>query len=174
MAKSPWQKQVKATAQKFTKADPQVSWLFFGGQVGAGKTHLCTAAVAEYLRRGKHVKYMLWRDESVSLKATVNDDEAYAREINPLKKVEVLYIDDFFKTEQGKTPTTADINLAFEILNYRYNNRELITIISSEHTVDDLIAFDEAVGSRILQRSEGYCCVIEEGQGRNHRLKGVL
>ena len=169
-----WQRKIKATVELFTTNEPQSksAWLYVGGQVGAGKTHLCTASVGKYLESGKSARYMLWRDESVSLKAIVNDDEAYASAINPLKTAEVLYIDDFFKTERGKSPTTADINLAFELLNYRYNNRSLVTIISSEWLIEDLIDFDEAVGSRIYQRSKGYCVQIGRARNKNYRLHG--
>ena len=44
--------------------------VFIGGQVGAGKTHLCTAMVGEFLKRGISAKYMLWRDDALKLKAS--------------------------------------------------------------------------------------------------------
>ena len=82
--------------------------------------------------------------------------------MKPWKTVEVLYIDDLFKTEQGRNPTTADVNIAFEILNYRYRNPELITIISSERTIQDIVKIDEAVGSRIFEKSRNCCINISE------------
>jgi len=167
-----WQQQILQGVKQFTDTEPQHSWLFLGGQPGAGKTHLCTAAVGEYLRNGKNVRYMLWVDDSAKLKATVNEYEAYGVEIEALKKVDVLYIDDFFKTEREKTPTTADIRLAFEILNYRYNTQGLITIISTEYFSNGLLKIDEALGSRIIQRSKGFIFEIDDAEGRNHRLKG--
>ena len=75
---------------------------------------------------------MIWTEEATKLKALKTDDENYAREINKWKTAEVLYIDDFLKTRNGALPTDGDINLAFEIINARYNNRALRTIFSGK------------------------------------------
>jgi DNA replication protein DnaC len=83
----------------------------------------------------------------------------------------VLYIDDFFKTESGKLPTTAEINIAFEILNFRYNNPDLVTIISSEKGMSELLEIDEATGSRIFERSKDYSISIAKDKNKNYRLK---
>lgn len=171
---SPWQEAVKNSALKFLE-DHDRKWFFIGGQVGAGKTHLCTAMVGEFLKRGISAKYMLWRDEALKLKAVVNDDAAYSNLIKPLKTVPVLYIDDFFRTgndETGrkKAPTQGDINVAFELINYRYNNN-LVTVLSSELTVDQILFFDEAVGSRIYQRTKEYHWDIAKDPHKNYRLK---
>jgi len=170
-----WQKEFKADAQRFV-SNHTGKWFFAGGQVGCGKTHICTAIVGEFLNQGIESHYMLWRDEVVKLKACVNDDYEYGRIINPLKSVPVLYVDDFFKTANDdsgnkKSPTQGDINVAFELLNYRYNNDKLITIISSERTVDEILSCDESVGSRIYQRTKNYCWVIGKDSKKNYRLR---
>lgn len=170
----PWQKALKAAAVEFAK-EPK-GWFFLGGQSGAGKTHLCTAICREFLLSGQHVRYMLWRDEIVKLKAVVNDAEEYSKIIEPYKRVQVLYIDDLFKTgktadQQNQRPTQGDINAAFEIINYRYNNPGLVTIISSELTVDELIDIDEATGGRIYERSKAFN--IAKDRSRNYRIKGA-
>ena len=164
-----WQKSILESAKKYVNSNDG-QWFYIGGQVGSGKTHICTAILLEFLNKGMMAKYMLWRDEIVRIKANVNDDEGYTRTVNPLKTAQVLYIDDFFKTEKGKTPTTAEINIAFEILNYRYNNKGLITIISAEYAMDKLIDIDEAVGSRIYQRTKEYCINIAPDMKKNYRL----
>lgn len=166
-----WQARSKQMAMAYLK-DHENQWFYAGGQVGCGKTHLCTAIVGEFIKSGMSAYYMLWRDEIVPLKANVTDDEAYSNAIRKLKEVDVLYIDDFFKTERGKVPTTAEINIAFEILNYRYNNRNLITIISSERLIDEIIDIDEAVGSRIYQRARRYCMTVNYDRNKNYRLRG--
>lgn len=165
-----WQKQAKTTAQDLISTNGK--WFYFGGQSGCGKTHLCTAIVGEYLKHGKSARYMLWRDEVVKLKGNVNDEEYYTKLIGEFKNTDVLYIDDFFKTEKGKGPTTGDINVAFELINYRYNNPNQITIISTELLLDDLLNIDEATGSRIFQRTKGYCLNIDKDRNKNFRLKG--
>ena len=69
--------------------------------------------------------------------------------------MKVLYIDDMYKTGKGQQPTVGDVNLAFEIINARYNDTGKVTIISSERTVEEMLDIDEAVGSRIYERSKG-------------------
>ena len=171
IAIAPWQQFMKESAQRFID-DPVGNWFFAGGQVGSGKSHICTAIVSEMMKRGSEALYMRWRDDSVSLKRSIaSDGKEYTEEIERYKRVKVLYIDDFFKTERGKPPTAADINLAFELLNHRYINKELVTIISSERFIDDLLSIDEAIGSRIYQRSRKYCIEITNDKSKNIRLK---
>jgi DNA replication protein DnaC len=128
-------------------------WFYIHGRAGSGKTHICTAICNTLMHKGNPIKYMLWRDESVALKGLVNSQSEYAERINKLKTVKVLYIDDFFKS---KTVTDADVNLAFELLNFRYNDSKLRTIISSEKSIEEILSIDEAVGSRIYERSKGF------------------
>lgn len=170
-ADEPFQKYIKTKASDFL-SDFKDKWFYIGGQVGCGKTHICTAIVGELLNQGKSARYMQWRDDIVKIKANANTDD-YNRLIEPFKKVEVLYVDDLFKTEKGKTPTTADINIAFEIFNYRYINDNLITLISSEKTIDELIDIDEAVASRIYEMSRKYCICINPDKNKNYRLKKI-
>ena len=162
-ADTPHRQRIKAKAEKYV-ADDLNSWLFIGGQVGAGKTHICTAVSVNLIKQGVPVRYMLWRDESTAIKAKVKYPEEYQQEIYKYKTIPVLYIDDLFK---GKI-TEADINLAFEILNYRYNNN-LKTIISSEYMLTELAEIDEAISSRILEKSKGYHLDIKRESGRNYR-----
>ena len=177
-AEEPWQQTIKNSALQFCKDDDH-NFFFIGGQSGAGKTHICTAIAVEYIRKGKEVRYMLWRDEISKIKAVVNEGEEYGNLMNSLKQTDVLYIDDLFKNgkgEDGKTkpPTSADINAAFEIINYRYNNKNLITIISSERTLTELLEIDEAVAGRIAERAKagGYCFNLKKDKSRNWRMKG--
>jgi DNA replication protein DnaC len=116
--------------------------------------------------------YMRWRDDSTRIKASVGDYKEYARLVEPLKEVDVLYIDDFFKTNSGE-PTIADVNLAFEILNARYV-KNLITIISSEYFSCELMDIDEAVGSRIYEMTKGNRLDVSRDRKRNYRLKGII
>lgn len=165
----PWQQALKEKAMEYLNIN--INWFFIGGQVGAGKTHLCTAICKGFLDKAIATRYMLWREEIVSLKANSMNEKQYLKLIDPLKNTEVLYIDDFFKTEAGKLPTTADVNIAFEILNHRYINPKLKTIISCEKTVDEILDIDEAVGSRIAEKSKGYKFNISKNRNKNYRLK---
>lgn len=171
----PWQKAIKEAAMEYAK-DPE-GWFFLGGQSGAGKTHLCTAICREFLLAGKRVRYMLWRDDIVKIKGAVTDSEEYCKMIDEFKRVDVLYIDDLFKTGKDmynnvQKPTAADINVAFEIINFRYNNPGLLTIISSELSEDELIDIDEAVGGRIYERAKAF--TIGKDRKRNYRIKRAV
>lgn len=149
-----WQEIDMELARQYAKE--RCGWFLAAGHSGSGKTHLCTAICAELLNAGMNVRYILWRDMSVQAKAVVNDDEEYERITAPLKQVRVLYIDDLFKVGRGKEPTSGDVNLAFELLNARYNDSTKLTIISTERSMEELMDIDEAVGSRIYERSKGY------------------
>lgn len=166
-----WQEGIKTTAMEFC-ADKSANWFYIGGQVGAGKSHLCTAIAAHYIKAGNDVKYMLWIEESKVLKALVNDIR-YAEHIEPYKTVDVLYIDDFLKVQNGENPTPADIKLAFEIINHRLLETDKITIISSEKMLDELMEYDEATMSRIYQQTGKYKINIPKDRNKNYRLKGV-
>ena len=155
-------KKVLYAAEDFCRNDK--GWFFISGKSGSGKTHICTAICSRLMEQNKNVRYMLWRDETVLLKALTTDGEEYQSRIRPFKSVPVLYIDDFLKGGH----TEADIRLAFEILNSRYNDSQLRTIISSELTLFEILGLDEAVGGRIYERSRGY---VLEAPRENWRLK---
>lgn len=174
-AVEPWQTAVKSAAMDYAK-NPD-GWFYLGGQSGSGKTHLCTAICREFLLEGKQVIYMMWRDDIAKIKGFATDPEQRQALIDRFKKAEVLYIDDLFKTGRNPDgsepkPTIADINAAFEIINYRYNNPALLTIISSELNEDDLLDIDEAVGGRIFERSKSIS--IAKDRSRNYRIRKAV
>ena len=171
----PWQKTLKAAALEYVHY-PE-GWFFLGGQSGAGKTHLCTAICREFLLAGKSVQYMLWRDDIVKIKNAATDNDELYPIMQRFKTVEVLYIDDLFKTGKApdgsyQRPTSADINYAFEIINYRYNNPDLLTIISSEWSEDELLDIDEAIAGRIYEKAKTFS--IAKDRSRNYRLRGAV
>lgn len=167
IAKEKWQEELKKKAQQFC-TDDSAKWFFIGGQVGCGKTHLCTAIVAHYINSHCDARYMVWVEDSKRIKAVANET-SYQAEINKFKKTEVLYIDDFLKVRGGEQPTSADINLAFEIINHRLMNPEQITIISSEKTLDEIAEYDEATMSRIFQLTGDYKFNIGKDSRKNYR-----
>lgn len=169
-----WQRKIKEAALEYSKSPD--GWFFIGGQSGAGKTHICTAICRDFLLAGKEVIYMLWRDDVVRIKAVANDSQQYGDQIDRFKRAEILYIDDLFKTGKApdgakQRPTGADVNVAFEILNFRYNEK-MPTIISSECTTDDILDIDEATGGRIFERAKAFD--LRPDRSRNYRLKGVV
>lgn len=171
----PWQSQLKTGTMDY--ANNPVGWLLVCGQVGSGKTHLCTAVCRQLLLAGHEVRYMPWRDDIAQLKAMSLDSEKRHQTITELKTAPILYIDDLFKTGRAAdgscNPTAADISLAFEIINYRYIN-DLPTIVSTERRPEDLVEIDEATGSRIAEKASAHTFSINRDTKRNYRLRGVV
>jgi len=168
-----WQKRIKAKAMQFVQGQGG-KWFFIGGAVGCGKTHVCTAICGELLKQNQSVKYMCWAEESVRLKGKVNDDE-FESLIKEYKDVDVLYIDDFFKTRRNRNgdvqyPSDADVKLAYQIINSRYISQKT-TIISSEWLIDELMDFDEATSSRVYEMCKGSTLQIDRTGERNFRKK---
>lgn len=138
-------------AKKYVDDDP--AWFFVCGRPGSGKSHICCSICLALIERGAQVVYMMWRDEVVKLKsALVENPDYYQRRMEQLKKAQTLYIDDLFKGHVSE----ADKKLAFELLNYRYNQPLTRTLISTELDFKALQQIDEALARRIYERSEGY------------------
>ena len=157
-----WQETVRNKALEYLNS-AKSAWFFISGTPGSGKTHICTAICGEFIKCGVDTRYVKWREAAPRLKALVKFPEEYAEELDKLKTCELLYIDDFLK---GNV-TDADINLSYELLNYRYCER-LRTVISGERSIEEIISIDEATGSRIFELAKGF--VIAMPKGKNRRL----
>jgi len=144
------QKNLLKKAMEFAEAD--TGWFYIYGQPGSGKSHLCTAICGTLIERNIDTYYLSWRDQSTILKSLVTDPAAYEERMKKLKTVPVLYCDDFLKLAE----TEADLKLAFELINGRYINTKLRTILSSEITPQQMFQRDEALLSRITERAQGY------------------
>ena len=168
-AREPWQEQMLAASLAYA-ASGKPGWLFFGGQSGCGKTHLGTAASVALALRGQDFRYMPWTRAVYEIKAFATDERRSAL-IQQYIDVPVLYIDDLFKAP----PTEADKHIAFEILSARYARDDRPTVISSERTLADLIAIDEALAGRIAERcGRAFLFSIARDPGKNHRFAGLM
>ena len=179
VCKSPWQQAMLRMAQEYAAhVEAKGSrWLYIGGQVGCGKTHICTAVCGRLLAAGIPLRYMLWTEEARRIKACVTESESYAELLAPLKTAKLLYIDDLAKCRRGAEYeprlSDGDVRLAFELINYRYINR-LPTIISSEWEISDLIDADQATFSRVYEMAKGYTLSIAPDPRKNYRIAGDL
>lgn len=163
-ATSDYQKDMKAKAVNYIR-NATNEWFLALGQPGCGKTMLCSAICNQRLKEGKVVKYMIWNEFMNVLKNMKYDDDRNEYYHEYLKS-EILYIDDLLKGN----PTDYELKIAFETINYRYNNN-MPTLISSELLIDDLRDLDEATASRMYQRSKGYVISIGKDKNKNYRFK---
>lgn len=146
--------------------EKRINSILLCGQVGSGKTHLAVAIAINLLETKVKVVYMPYRDVLTDIKQNILDNAYYKKAINKFKTCDVLLIDDLFKGKINET----DINIIFEIINYRYLNC-LPMIISSELTIDKILTIDEAIGSRIYEMSKSYIIQVENDIRNNYRLK---
>ncbi len=172
MTHLPWQKSILAKAEQFV-ADKPLKWFIICGNSGSGKTHICAAISKALIENDNmNLRYICWYEDVKRLKGESKDDaRAYEKHIAEIKTAQALYIDDFLKTGSNQPPTAADVGIAFDIINHRYMNH-LVTIVSSERSIQDILTIDESLGSRIYEKTAqyGYCIDIPKGQGKNHRL----
>lgn len=159
-------KKARMYYQGFLTSEPERhNSIIFCGQSGAGKTHLGMAICNNLLNVcGVGVTYMAYRNAITAIKQTVTDRENYYAAISPYCNARLLYIDDLLK---GR-PTESDLNILYELVNYRYMHNKPV-IISTEKLPEELIDFDEAVGSRILEMCRGNIVVLQ-GKELNYRL----
>lgn len=156
-------KKIKAKAIEFVHTPSE--FFFISGKPGTGKTHICTAICSWLLDADWGLRYLLWRTDAAELKAMLNDRQAYKKAMNKIRNAPVLYIDDLFKG----TISGGDDNLAFSIINDRYNSAGKKTIISTELTIDDISGIDDATAGRIAERARGY---LLKAPDLNWREKG--
>ena len=164
-----WQKTFKEIAIEYLKEDWKSKWFFMGGQIGSGKTMICSAITIEILKKGVSGLYIRWQDEIKKLRALKFKDEELHEAVERLLKPQILYIDDLFKTH-GKV-SDDDFDITNNIINLRYASRKT-TIISSELSFPKLKEIDDSFASRIFERAtQKYCLSISENVIKNYRYK---
>lgn len=164
--------EAKATAVNYFKEfkdleDKRNNSILICGSSGRGKTTLGLAITNNLINSNIQVRYMPYRDVITSLKQhiTAEGKEIYNDTMFRLQNARVLFIDDLLK---GKV-TESDINIMFEIINYRYLQKKPV-IVSTEKTIEELLEFDEAIGSRLIEMSKGHIITFGDNVP-NYRLR---
>jgi DNA replication protein DnaC len=158
----------KNSAEKYAK-DFSGESIIICGAVGSGKTHLAIAISNVLLKSNIGVLYMQYRDALTALKQNMlkeTDDgkNVYQVEMQKYKTAPVLFVDDLFK---GKI-TESDINIVYEIVNYRYLN-SLPLVVTTEYDLGALVKIDEAVNTRLIEMATGNLVKID---AENYRIFG--
>ena len=166
-----WQKKCHSKVYKYcTEENESNKWFVALGQSGSGKTTLaCIVANNLFNNHKKEVYYIIWTDFIARLKRDLMDDLSdYVSEyLDEIKNCEVLFLDEIIK-KYNET----DLKYLIEIINYRYQ-KDLRTIITSEHTLDELLNIDEATFGRAIEKAQNYVIDIERDRKKNWRLQSV-
>lgn len=163
-----WQKIIKKGAILYTQ-QKELPWLYIGGMSGSGKSHIATATATRILQQGKTVRYVLWRALFHLMESYRYEADKYNQQLDELGQIEVLVIDDFLKG-MDKTKQGSALEIAFDIVNRRYNNMKA-TIISSEIQLGELEALDKALYGRIKERCGKFSLNIKNDESRNYRKR---
>lgn len=164
-----WQKRNKDSAMRYAAQDSD-GWFLFAGASGCGKTHLCTAICSELAKRGRGVRYIQWRrlfDRLIQTRFKETEQDQLFRECTD---ADVLYLDDFLKTPKNIEPSPDMLSYALEIVDARYK-ADKRTIFSTEFMIDEIISFDEALGGRIREKTNGNRIMNLREKGRNYRMR---
>lgn len=156
LADTPLHKRMRLVAEKFVNCG-ESTCLYVGGVPGTGKSHMCCAVVNMLIAKRRAVKFMDWKSDSTEIKGSAGTPQ-YSAMVDSFKKAGVLYIDDFLRGVVSE----GDRNLAFLLINYRYNN-DLMTIISSEKPWSELRIEDRAIADRIWEMARGYVMTLRPG-----------
>lgn len=167
--KEAWQTEMYMCLLEFLK-DQDREWFYFGGQTGSGKTMLCSAVCKEFFL-GVGFKNIQWNDENMR-------EAKWNKKIDDYKKAEVLFLDGLFKPvrENGEwsMPSKEEIEITREILEYRKNN-QLMTFITSERYLSEMLEADEQIGMLIFAGTKGkHFYDVKREASRNYRIKNIL
>ena len=167
-----WQEYIYNVAKKYLeKGSDENCWFTILGQSGSGKTLIASIITNELLQKRKRsVICIVWTDFIGALKRYMIDESIKdaSSMLDSVKNVDILMIDELMK-KYNET----DLKYIIEIINYRYNNN-LITIITSEKVVDELISIDQATFGRVIEKStKDYLINIKQDIKKNKRLEFI-
>ncbi len=166
-----WQKSLYHKALQYCEeVKESKKWWVLLGQSGSGKT-LLSSIISNYVFKDLDINllFITWTDFIGRLKRKIMDNNTQdaSRLLEEIKNVEALMLDECLKTYNE-----TDLKYWIEIINYRYSNN-LITIITSEKTIDDLLKIDEATAGRIIEKSGMFLTNISKDKTKNIRLKNI-
>lgn len=142
------------------------------GIAGTGKTRLLATIANHLMSTGVSVLYFPHVEGFRDLKDNFDD---LGEKIRVMQTVDLLWWDDLYKGREVPTPFQLDV--LFDVINYRYLNN-LPIMISSERDIDAICEVDMGIGSRIYEMTRDNIVHLlpDEDAGikdLNYRLKGA-
>lgn len=160
--------KVKQYIEDFLKKGNNAG-LILSGQPGSGKTHLGIGTMLELINNNIGCVYKEYLSMLTNLKQTSMDETDYIRELEKYTNPPVLFLDDFLKGE----PTQADLKHIYKVINTRYL-KGMPMIISTEKSIKEILEFDEAIGSRLIEQAKGNIVNFPRDFSNNYRLRGIV
>lgn len=147
----PWLNPIYDNAEKFLSSNS--TSFVYTGQSGCGKTTLLVALANElYVQTMLEPLYISFQDFVAEIYSMQQSDQSYNEKVRVLQQIPILVLDDIFKGQTLGNSVKLENKLLFQILNYRYQNRDhLYTLISSELSTGDIREIDEAISGRISE-----------------------
>lgn len=143
------------------------------GQPGIGKTHLLMA-ISNNLMLKRQVPVMYFPFVTMTSEMRANQFEKEETITQQAKEIDVLFIDDLYKPAAGKPKASEWEQLKmYDIVNYRYLNRKPI-LLSCELDPAQLLAIDEATGSRLFEMTEDYTVSVPKDFRLNYRTRKLF
>ena len=150
-----WQKDYLNRVTEYVKND--VNGFFISGQTGSGKTLLMGKGLLGLIQKGKEGFYFDWHNDfnkKVIDRYKVEDWTF----IDYMCNVDVLYIDDLFKTRgnviEDLYKRDKEIMIARTIIDKRLNSKGKKTIVSMEWKPSDIAMIDSSLHGRMLLMAE--------------------
>lgn len=110
--------------------------LYIIGDLGVGKTYLCTGLANSLVKKGKKVAFVKVANFFNEMRAAIgSDSDIINKTINNLKNVDYLFLDDI--GSESVSEFVRD-DILFRILDYRMDNK-MITIFTSNLNKSDLL-----------------------------------
>ena len=162
---NPFQKFMKEMALDFLQNETRA--IIFSGMTGSGKTHLCTAISKKLILKYGDFEYMRYAEDFIKIRKDLDNfyvdiKERAEDKMRRYRTVKVLYIDDFLKVGND--------DKIFDLIDARYKDHNLITIISTERTSNDIKSIDMAVHGRLKEMSGKHWINIGYDEKKNFRV----
>lgn len=141
--------------------------IFLFGPIGTGKTYTMAALVRKYIYEGYECERINFDDFCLKVRSAMSPASTLTEwdMIEPLKKIDILFIDDLGL--RSKQETDFAYVTFYSILNKR-QERRLSTIVSSNKDIKRLTAaFDSRIASRLST------ALIIEMSGKDRRARVV-